>query len=307
MSSSLFQGASVLPSTITDATKRYAVVTGANKGIGYGICKQLSSNGVRVVLTARDPKKGLEAVERLGSEFGVSGQVVFHQLDVTDSASASSLANFIKTIFGKLDILVNNAGIAGLHADRNALEKGIHVDWRKIAKQTYESADATIRANYYGAKQVSEALIPLLELSGSPRIVNVSSSLGQLENLPSGWSKGVLSDAENLTEEKLDEVLKQFLEDFKEGSLETKGWWATDTSVYTISKAALNGYTRLLANQYPSMCINAVCPGHVRTDLSFNTGNLTADEGAQSVVRVALLPNGAHSGVFFNQNQVASF
>ncbi|XP_028769169.1 uncharacterized protein LOC114726666 [Neltuma alba] len=306
MSSSPFQGACVLSSTIAEATKRYAVVTGANKGIGFAICKQLASNGVRVVLTARDPKNGLEAVEKLGSEFGASGQVDFHQLDVNDSASASSLANFITTKFAKLDILVNNAGVAGLHIDRNALAKGTPVDWRKVPKQTYESAEATIRTNYYGAKQMCEALIPLLQLSDSPRIVNVSSSLGRLENIPSGWSKEVLNDAESLTEEKLDEVLEQFLEDFKEGSLETKGW-PTDSSVYTMSKAALNAYTRILANKHPSICINAVCPGYVRTDLSSNTGYLTADEGAQSVARVALLPNGAHSGVFFNQNQVASF
>jgi len=69
------------------------------------ICKQLVSNGVTVVLTARDEKRGIEAVEKL-KEFGVSDQVLFHQLDVTDPKSIESLANFIKTQFGKLDILV---------------------------------------------------------------------------------------------------------------------------------------------------------------------------------------------------------
>ena len=67
--------------------------------------KQLASNGIKVVLTARDEKRGLEAVEKL-KEFGVSGQVVFHQLDVADSVSVAPLADFIKTQFGKLDILV---------------------------------------------------------------------------------------------------------------------------------------------------------------------------------------------------------
>ncbi|KAG4388918.1 hypothetical protein GLYMA_09G262500v4 [Glycine max] len=100
---------------------RNAVVTGANKGIGFGICKQLVSSGITVVLTARDEKRGLEAVEKL-KEFGVSDdQVVFHQLDVTDPKSIESLANFIKTQFGKLDILVNNAGIHGAYVDRDAL------------------------------------------------------------------------------------------------------------------------------------------------------------------------------------------
>lgn len=85
---------------------RYAVVTGANKGIGYGICKKLALNGIVVVLTARNEKRGLEAVERL-KEFGLSDFVVFHQLDVTDPSSVTSLSHFIKTRFGKLDILVS--------------------------------------------------------------------------------------------------------------------------------------------------------------------------------------------------------
>ena len=84
---------------------RYAVVTGANKGIGFEICRKLASNEIVVVLTARDEKKGLEAVEKL-REFGLSDHVLFHQLDVADPASIASFADFIKTKYGKLDILV---------------------------------------------------------------------------------------------------------------------------------------------------------------------------------------------------------
>lgn len=80
-------------------------MTGANKGIGYGICKKLALNGVVVVLTARNEKRGLDAVERL-KEFGLSDLLVFHQLDVTDPPSVASLTQFIKTRFGRLDILV---------------------------------------------------------------------------------------------------------------------------------------------------------------------------------------------------------
>ncbi|XP_050249157.1 (+)-neomenthol dehydrogenase-like [Quercus robur] len=105
---------------MAEATKKYAVVTGANKGIGFGICRKLASNGIMVVLTARDEKKGLEAVEKL-RESGLSDHVVFHQLDVADHASISSLADFIKTKYGKLDILVNNAGIPGAIIDGDAL------------------------------------------------------------------------------------------------------------------------------------------------------------------------------------------
>jgi (+)-neomenthol dehydrogenase len=91
---------------------RIAVVTGANKGIGFEICKQLASNGVKVILTARDEKRGNEAVEILKSA-GYS-DVIFHQLDVGDKASVSSFANFIKTQFGKLDILVRNPTLSYL-------------------------------------------------------------------------------------------------------------------------------------------------------------------------------------------------
>ncbi|KAI5355916.1 hypothetical protein L3X38_008811 [Prunus dulcis] len=95
---------------MAEATKRYAVVTGANKGIGLETVRQLASNGFTVVLTARDEKRGLEAAEKL-KEPGLSGQVVFHQLDVANPATVASLADFIKTQFGKLDILLLGTGM----------------------------------------------------------------------------------------------------------------------------------------------------------------------------------------------------
>ncbi|KAJ7951114.1 (+)-neomenthol dehydrogenase [Quillaja saponaria] len=194
---------------MAEAAKRYAVVTGSNKGIGFGICKQLASNGITVVLTAIVEKEGLEAVEKL-KEIGLSGYLVFHQLDVTDPASIISLSDFIETRFGKLDILVNNAGIPGANVDHDALaasgvsglEKGmITVDGSKIMTQNYESIEQAIEVNFYGAKRTTEALIPLLQLSDSPRIVNVSSLMGKLEQIPNGRPREVLSDVENLTEE----------------------------------------------------------------------------------------------------------
>lgn len=85
---------------------RYAVVTGSNKGIGFEICRQLASHeGMTVVLTARDEKRGVEAVDKLNS-YGLSGIVIFHQLDVTDPESIASFVQFINSQFGKLDILV---------------------------------------------------------------------------------------------------------------------------------------------------------------------------------------------------------
>ena len=82
------------------------MVTGGNRGIGLEICRQLTSQGVLVILTARDEKRGIEAVENLKKSGINPDDLVFHQLDVTDSNSIASLADFIKARFGKLDILV---------------------------------------------------------------------------------------------------------------------------------------------------------------------------------------------------------
>ena len=126
------------------------------------------------------------------------------------------------------------------------------------------------------------------------------------QNINNEWAKAVLSDAENLTEERIDEVLDQFLKDFKEGLLEAKSW-SHFLSAYTVSKAALNAYTRILARKYPTLCINCVCPGFVKTDINDNCGILTVEEGADSPVRLALLPDGGPSGQFFIRKEVSEF
>ncbi|KAM2274994.1 (+)-neomenthol dehydrogenase-like isoform X1 [Malus sylvestris] len=297
---------------MAEATKRYAVVTGANKGIGLGIVKQLASDGMTVVLTARDEKRGLEAVEKL-QQSGLAGEVVFHQLDVANPSTIATLAEFIKTQFGKLDILVNNAGVGGGSiVDADAFKAAVvsgwkeTTDWNKVMTENYELAKECVQINYYGAKRTTEALIPLLQLSESPRIVNVSSSTGKLNKIPSDRVKGVFTDFENLTEERIDEVLTQFLEDFKEGSLESKGW-PSYVSSYILSKVAMNAYTRVLAKKYPDFRINCVCPGFVKTDINFNSGLLPVEEGASRVVKLAFLPNDGPSGFFFSQNEVTDF
>ncbi|KAI9076998.1 hypothetical protein K1719_041074 [Acacia pycnantha] len=175
---------------LPQATQRYAVVSGGNKGIGLETVKQLASAGVKVVLTARDEKKGLEALEAL-RECGVSSDLVlFHQLDVADAASVASLAHFIKSHFGKLDILVNNAGLPGVKIGDISLvalaitnEKALSEDERKRAmSEPPELGEECLEINYFGAKRTTEALLPLLQFSDSPTIVNVPSYLGKLES-----------------------------------------------------------------------------------------------------------------------------
>ena len=120
------------------------------------------------------------------------------------------------------------------------------------------------------------------------------------------WAKEVLGNAESLTEERVDEVLNEYLKDFKEVSLETKGW-PRYSSAYIISKAAMNAYTRIVAKKFPSFRVNCLCPGSVKADINYNNGYLTTDEGAESVVKLALLPNDGPSGLFFFWNEVTTF
>ncbi|KAK4418668.1 (-)-isopiperitenone reductase [Sesamum alatum] len=301
---------------VNPGTQRYAVVTGANKGIGFEICRQLASEGIMVILTARNEKRGIAGQERL-KEFGISDNVVFHQLDVVDPASIASLVDFIKEKYGRLDILVNNAGVSGIELNGNALIfqeiiKGIWFRFLLVLKasetltETLKDAEECIRTNYYGAKRVTEALIPLLQLSDSPRIVNVTSALGNLRLLYNEWAKGVLSNQESLTEEKVDEVVQEFLKNFKEGTLQANDW-PTQIAAYKVSKAALNAYARIMARKYPSFCINCVCPGSVRTDITCNLGQSSASEAAESPVKLALLPDGGPSGFFFYRDQISPF
>ncbi|KAL8089212.1 hypothetical protein AgCh_038847 [Apium graveolens] len=302
--------------TLANSTaRRYAVVTGANKGIGLGICKQLAADhGITVILTARNEQRGLEAVENLKNSAGLSDDhIFFHQLDVTDPSSVSSLAEYIKTKFGRLDILVNNAGMGGGVIDEKALlvqlsqnDGKTGIRWNEIINDTYELSEKCIQTNYYGAKRMVEALIPLLQSSGSPRIANVSSFMGKLENLPNERTRGILNDEQNLTEARLDEVLNEYLKDFKESSIQEKGW-PSYSSAYMVSKMAMNAYTRILAKKYPTFCINAACPGFVKTDINLNTGTLTVEEGAKRVVKLVLLPNGGPSGLYFIEGTVSSF
>ncbi|XP_062082417.1 (+)-neomenthol dehydrogenase-like [Humulus lupulus] len=302
----------------TESSQRYAVVTGANKGIGFETVKQLSSEGVCVVLTARDEKRGREATSKL-HQLGLSSDcVLFHQLDVSDPLSVQALAQFIHQNFGRLDILVNNAGVSGSVVDEDAL-RAMNInpaDWlsgkvanlvQSVMKQTYEKAEECLNINYYGVKRVTEALLPLLKLSPSgARIVNVSSLRSELKRIPSESIRKELGDLETLTEEKVDGILKKFLHDAKENALEANGWHVM-LPAYSISKATLNAYTRILAKKYPNMYINCVHPGYVNTDINWHTGTLTVEEGGRGPVMLALLPDEGPTGCYFDQTQVAMF
>lgn len=146
--------------------KRIAVVTGANKGIGLEIVRQLAEKRTRVVLTSRDETKGKKALEELKKQ---DLDVLYHQLDVTDDLSIERLARYLEDEVGKLDILANNAGI-NVDNNKNTLDVEM------------ETVRRTMETNFYGPFKVSQALLPLLLKSDDGRIINVSSGLGALSS-----------------------------------------------------------------------------------------------------------------------------
>ncbi|KAJ1702138.1 hypothetical protein LUZ63_001917 [Rhynchospora breviuscula] len=286
--------------------QRIAIVTGANKGIGLEISRQLSENGILVVLTARDEVRGQAAVKKL-QDVGVK-EVIFHQLDISDPASITCLKEFVKTKFGKLDILVNNAGVGGVELQSpTTLIEGDSESLFAAINETYEMSKECIDINYYGTKAMCEAFIPLLHQSKSPRIVNVSATFGKLLFIPGDSIRKELRNIDNLAEDRLEELMESFLVDCKEGRLKESGWPDRAFSAYKVSKNAVNAYTRILAKNYPKFIVNCVCPGYVKTDLTYNTGTLTVEEGAKGPVMLALLPDGSPSGQFYNQTEPTSF
>ncbi|KAI7726981.1 hypothetical protein M8C21_011406, partial [Ambrosia artemisiifolia] len=212
--------------------KRCAVVTGANKGIGFEICRQLALKGIEVVLTARNESRGVEALQKLHAS-GISN-VVFHQLDVKDETSITNLFKFIETRYKKLDILVNNAAGGGVvYVDVKKFQDGgafmqvtdENVDLLTgVLDEPYDLGEECLNINYYGTKRVTYALVPLLQLSKSPRVVNISSAYGDLHWFHNEELKQELLDIENLSEERIDEIIQWFLRDFKAAKLQENGW-----------------------------------------------------------------------------------
>jgi NAD(P)-dependent dehydrogenase (short-subunit alcohol dehydrogenase family) len=148
------------------------VVTGANRGIGLEISRQLATRGAEVVLTARKSGAGKAAVKRLAVQ---NLTVQFRLLDVTSGKSIVALREFLKRTYGRLDVLINNAGIIA-KGDAPALE----VDM--------ETVRVTLETNALGPFHLSQALAPLLQRSKRARIVNMSSGMGALSEMEGDYA-----------------------------------------------------------------------------------------------------------------------
>jgi NAD(P)-dependent dehydrogenase (short-subunit alcohol dehydrogenase family) len=145
--------------------QKIALITGANKGIGFEIARQLGAKGIIVLIGVRDQARGDEAARRLQSE-GIDASTV--HLDVTEQTTIDSAACFIDETYGKLDMLVNNAGISLREGRVPPSELDV-----EVFRKTYET-------NVFGVFAVTKAMLPLLRRSDAGRIVNLSSPVGSL-------------------------------------------------------------------------------------------------------------------------------
>lgn len=153
-------------------TERVAVVTGANRGIGFEVCRQLAQKQLQVILTSRDESKGKASVRELQEEGLLN--LLYHQLDITNPESINQLVSFIQDKFNRLDVLVNNAGIC--------------IDTKRppdnsIFKMKTDTLRTTLETNLYGPLRLCQAFAPLMAERSYGRIVNVSSIAGQLSSM----------------------------------------------------------------------------------------------------------------------------
>jgi NAD(P)-dependent dehydrogenase (short-subunit alcohol dehydrogenase family) len=228
-----------------------ALVTGANKGIGYEIAAGLGALGWTVGVGARDDARREAAVEKLRADgvdaFGVP-------LDVTDDASVTAAAALLEAR-GRLDVLVNNAAVTG-----GMPQEPTTVDPAVVR--------AVVETNVIGVIRVTNAMLPLLRRSASPRIVNMSSGVGSLTR-QSG-----------------------------PGSAQTTG---PVSAAYAPSKTFLNAVTVQYARELhgTNILINAGCPGYCATDLNGHSGYRAPEQGAQIAIHLATLPDDGPTGGYF--------
>ena len=220
------------------------MVSGANRGIGREIVRQLAERGVTTILGSRDEEKGRVAAE------GMDGNVRVRQLDATDEKGIAQLACDIEEEFGRLDVLVNNAGIS---IDRG--QHGVDADLDVVRE--------SLEMNLFGAWRLCEVFVPLMQRNRYGRIVNVSSGMGALNDMGGG------------------------------------------SPAYRVSKTSLNALTRILASELRGMgiLVNSVCPGWVRTDMGGSGASRTVEEGADTPVWAATLPNNGPNGCFFRDRR----
>ncbi|XP_063839312.1 carbonyl reductase [NADPH] 1-like [Ostrinia nubilalis] len=251
-------------------TKKVAVVTGSNKGIGFAIVKGLLQrfDGV-VYLTSRDSGRGKAAVGEL-NKLGLTP--AFHQLDVSDRESVLRFRDHIQETCGGIDILVNNAAVA------NSVQ----------LYNTYEEDKEIIDINYYSILTIQELLFPLVRDNG--RILNISSDCGHLSNVRNKHWLERLSK-KDFTQNDVLEFVNWYLDAAKNGTFKKEDL-ADDATVgaYRVAKVALSAQTILQQRHLASrnISVNSMHPGLVRTSMTKGVGFYSTDEAAKTPLYLIL-------------------
>ncbi|KAG9287040.1 hypothetical protein G9A89_023004 [Geosiphon pyriformis] len=274
---------------------KLAIVTGANKGIGRAIVKNLALEHTKkirpnttplltIFLTSRDEQKGIEATNEVINELksrnahydsGGAVKVKFHQLDVTDENSVQQLKNNLQREYKAIDILINNAAVGD-----------------EFHQEPFTStlAEKTLRTNYWSLKKITQVLLPLIRDPGG-RIVNLASGLGHLGYIPSKSLQDQFN-AKDLTFKTLDELMKKFVNDANTNNLRKEGWPTSGTIAYKVSKVGVIAYSKILAQNLSQkgkkIIVKACCPGWVRTDMGGQSAELSPDQGAETPVYLAI-------------------
>lgn len=261
--------------------KMLIVVTGANRGIGYAICEKiLSQPSTGDLVLYATSRNGVNLALRTES----SQQVVYRSLDIDSNESIKGLVTELKNAGTPLDVLINNAGV---NIDDNF---------------SYANASKTMNTNYRGTLAICEALLPLMQHPGS-RIVNLSSTGSNLRS----FSKPLQQRFRSITNLRdLESLMRMYEEAVKEGKDVEAGFPAQRS--YSVSKAAINVLTKVLAQENQGIMINCCCPGWVSTDMGNQVGRApkTPEEGARIPVKLAFGDISNISGSYWSNDSVTS-
>jgi len=266
------------------AGRKVVVITGASRGIGYATTKKMAEtlSHPTIYSTTRSNAEQLTSLIREEVDIKKAQGVYFKNVDVSNIVSVVELRNHIYAQQGQVDVLINNAG-QYYHPAQSASEHFVQVQ-------------RSLDINYWGLKNVINAFLPMMSDTG--RIVNMSSNLGQLCNVPGTKVRKQFADP-NLTEKDLDEMIMEYHRHCTESrdDFEDLGW---PRCSYTVSKLAVNAYTRILQKEMEDkgcsdFVVNSIHPGSFHTKITQEGEfSLTASEAANSVVSTALLPSPCH-------------